>query len=229
MYRNLNLEDLQGEIWKDVDGYVGLYKVSNFGRIKSICLNRFDKNGKKYNKKPIIMKQSFTSTGYLMVNLKKKFFKVHRLVAIAFLENTENKKHINHKDCNPLNNNVENLEWVTPKENVIHALENYRRKNVAYFTVEEKENICNLYKSGKTMKDLAKQFNCKKTSICRILRVNNIKKEKYVNYKTKYNINVKQLKEMFDKGIPNKEIIKHFNCSKDIITTRKYQYKKGEF
>ena len=73
------------------------------------------------------MKPSLTTTGYYKVDLRKdgkrKSMKAHRLVAMAFIPNPEDKPHINHIDGNPLNNNVENLEWCTPRENVIHALE----------------------------------------------------------------------------------------------------------
>lgn len=108
---------IKGEIWKDVVGYEGLYKVSNFGRIKS-CPLRSNHNGELIMKNQII-------TGYKVVSLcknnKMKLVKVHRLVAIAFIDNPDNKPQVNHIDGNKLNNNVDNLEWVTAQENSLHA------------------------------------------------------------------------------------------------------------
>lgn len=103
------------EIWKDIEGYEGLYQVSNKGRIKSFK--------KKFGTQPTetIMKQTATWCGYIRIKLIKDNKgwtpMVHRLVAKAFIPNPENKPVINHKDGNRANNDVENLEWVTYKEN----------------------------------------------------------------------------------------------------------------
>lgn len=117
--------EINGEIWKDVVGYEGLYKVSNFGRIKSFPL-RSNHNGELIMKNQII-------TGYKVVSLcknnKMKLVKVHRLVAIAFIDNPDNKPQVNHIDGNKLNNNVDNLEWVTAQENSIHAFRTGLRNN----------------------------------------------------------------------------------------------------
>lgn len=112
------------EIWKDIDGYNGLYQVSNLGNVKSI--ERFRTNGKGwFIQKPRILKTG-KRNGYLIVNLCKdgvvKTFKVHRLVATHFIPNPENKPEIDHIDINPLNNRVENLRWVTHKENMNNPL-----------------------------------------------------------------------------------------------------------
>lgn len=103
------------EIWKDIIGYEGLYQVSNLGRVKSLaklCGHR--------PKKETIVKQN-DLRGYKRVTLCKnnllKKYQVHRLVAIAFIDNPLNKPCINHKDENKANNNVDNLEWVSCKEN----------------------------------------------------------------------------------------------------------------
>lgn len=108
---------MQQEIWKDIPGYLGLYKVSNLGNV--IGTKRKGTNGAP-------LKQHVSKAGYYYIHLYKngvgKPFKIHRLVAITFIPNPENKSQINHKDGNKLNNNVENLEWATPKENTQHAL-----------------------------------------------------------------------------------------------------------
>ena len=97
------------EEWRMVVGYEGLYEVSNFGNVRS---------------KRKILKQT-NYNGYQCVCLSKesnrKIHKVHRLVAIAFIPNEENKREVNHIDEDKTNNHVSNLEWVTPKENINHG------------------------------------------------------------------------------------------------------------
>lgn len=99
------------EIWKDIEGYEGLYQVSNYGRVKSL---RFGKEK--------ILKARDEGHGYFQVGLfkdgKQVFKRVHRLVAEAFLPNPNNYKEINHKDEDKSSNIVENLEWCDRKYNV---------------------------------------------------------------------------------------------------------------
>lgn len=115
------------EIWKDVKGYEGIYQVSNKGRIKSLSRYERGRNGKPCFRKEKILKGQVSQYGYRRIQLfkdsKVKFPGVHRVVAEAFIPNPENKPQVNHKDGNKLNNNVENLEWVTQSENMKHALE----------------------------------------------------------------------------------------------------------
>lgn len=98
------------EVWKDIKGYEGLYQVSNFGKIKS---------------KRKILKQFINHKGYFIIQLSKrnisKTYIVHRLIAEAFIPNTENKPQVNHKDGNKQNNCIDNLEWCTNNENKAHA------------------------------------------------------------------------------------------------------------
>lgn len=117
------------EIWKDIKGYEELYQVSNFGRIKRISY--LHGKSKKYIKKEKIKKAVITIQGYLQVGLSNnglKHIKVHRLVAETFIPNPNNLPQINHKDGNKQNNNVDNLEWCTCSENIIHAFKNNLKK-----------------------------------------------------------------------------------------------------
>lgn len=99
------------EIWKDVKGYEGLYKISNNGRVFSFHHN---KNGRE-------LTYSLSNSGYYLVGLydgKQKRVYIHRLVAEHFIPNPNNLPQVNHKDENKLNNEAVNLEWVTRKQNI---------------------------------------------------------------------------------------------------------------
>ena len=108
------------EIWKSIDGYEGLYEISDHGNVKSL-------------RKNIIMKP-FDNKGYLRIGLykngevEKKL--VHVLVAEHFVSERPNgQSQVNHKDLNKMNNHYDNLEWVSGKENVNHCLENMNGKS----------------------------------------------------------------------------------------------------
>lgn len=102
------------EIYKDIQGYENLYKVSNYGNIKSLF---------KGEDKAIVLKTSIV-LGYVSCGLwsggKGKMIKNHRIVAQAFIPNPNNLPEVNHIDGNKLNNHVSNLEWCTSRENTSH-------------------------------------------------------------------------------------------------------------
>lgn len=113
------------EEWKDVVGFEGRYKVSSFGKVKSLKYEGHD--GEKE------LKQSTDRLGYKVVYLydnsgKRKFKLVHRLVAQAFIENPNNYGEVNHIDGNPSNNEICNLEWCNRSQNIVHASKVLGRK-----------------------------------------------------------------------------------------------------
>jgi hypothetical protein len=116
------------EIWKDIPGYEGLYQVSNLGRVKSLPKWTKTKGGALQLRKEKYLNSYISSTGYYRVHLSKdgisKQKTIHTIMSICFIPNTENKPCINHKNGIKTDNSIENLEWVTIRENTIHAYEN---------------------------------------------------------------------------------------------------------
>lgn len=119
------------EIWKDIPGYEGLYQVSNCGNVRSLDRIIKCKNGKIRGYPGVLLKQDSTKDGHKRCRLCNqgcdKHFFVHRLVASAFIENPNNFPIVNHKDENPSNNSVNNLEWCTGKYNVNYGTSIERR------------------------------------------------------------------------------------------------------
>lgn len=156
------------EIWRDIDGYDGLYQVSNFGRVKSF----------KY-KTPRILKLTPYPNGYLRVDLHYngavKSASVHRLVAEAFIPNPDGKPEVNHINGDKTDNHVENLEWATRTENVQHALmsgltkQNGEDSSCAKLTNEQARFIRE-NPDGLTCTELARMFKVGEQTISRIQR-----------------------------------------------------------
>ena len=132
------------EIWKDIEGYEGLYKVSNLGRVKSFS-NRYQSKFMRNNGGIMKLKNS---QGYCLVvlyssNHSRKTFMVHRLVAVAFVKNDspQEKTFVNHKDENGTNNRFDNLEWCTHKYNINYGTRSKRSairqsKKVAKYSLD---------------------------------------------------------------------------------------------
>ena len=156
------------EIWKDVVGYEGHYQVSNLGNVKSLHY--------KHQNFPQVLKPKISYDGYLRVNLAKdgtvKTINIHLLVAKHFIPNPDNKPQINHINGDKNNNSVSNLEWVTGKENIRHAIDtglrkienhkylkgggHYASKGVLQYDLEG-----NLIKKWNCQSDIAREYNCR--------------------------------------------------------------------
>jgi len=121
------------EVWKDIKGYEGLYQVSNLGNIKTLDRYFTNRWGSETFKPSRIIPQRLDKKGYsrMSVGFKGKLYtwQVHRLVATAFINNPNNKPCVNHIDFNTSNNKLENLEWVTYSENILHSQKSGRRNN----------------------------------------------------------------------------------------------------
>ena len=121
---------MENEIWKDIKGFEGIYQISNQGRVRSLDRVVIFKNGASRKYKGQILSKMISKYGYervdLRMNGKHKIYSVHRLVAEAFIPNPEGKETVNHKDENKQNNCVDNLEWMTIKENSNYGTRNMR-------------------------------------------------------------------------------------------------------
>lgn len=151
------------EIWKDIEGFEGLYQVSNKGRIKSLSRTTSGKKHGIHKLKEKILKPSKCGK-YYQIYLRKdgnnKRFYIHRLVGKAFLECLNDNLDINHKDGNPSNNKVDNLEWVTRSQNIKHSYEVLKRvKNTEGFN-EYREKHKRKINQYDLKGNFIKQWNC---------------------------------------------------------------------
>lgn len=168
------------EQWKDIQGYEGLYQVSNLGNVKS--LKRKTLNNKCY--KDRILKYSLDGKKYSCVTLCKdgKGYtkKIHILVASAFIPNPDNKPQVNHKDGNKQNNCVSNLEWCTQIENMQHALKNKLKPTKSILQCDLEGNVI---KEWDCIRGCARQLNIPNQHIIRCAK--GIRKTAH-GYKWKY-------------------------------------------
>lgn len=158
------------EIWKDIEGYEGLYQISSLGNIKSLNYNR-----QKESK--LLKKYINPYNNYTQIRLNKKgvgkTFRVHKLVAKAFIPNPENKPQINHKDGNKSNNKIDNLEWCTQSENLKHASRILKKvfwKNIYDIHLRNKVKVIRsdgkIYNSIKEAKKDINKSNAHITEVC---------------------------------------------------------------
>lgn len=119
------------EIWKDIEDYEGYYQISNYGRLRSLDRIVIHSNGKVRKYKGTVIKLANDKNGYRFTHLykngKPKQVRIHRLVATYFIPNPDNLPIVNHKDENPKNNYVDNLEWCDYKYNTNYGTAPQRR------------------------------------------------------------------------------------------------------
>lgn len=124
-------------VWKDISGYENIYQISNTGEVKRV--SSCDSRG--HLRKERVLKKQINGSGYYQVGLhkngKEKKYLIHQLVGKSFLKNPRNYTEINHKDENPKNNLVSNLEWCSRKYNVNYGNAQIKRINSRYKKEEE--------------------------------------------------------------------------------------------
>ena len=158
------------EEWRDIRGYEGLYQISNTGLVKSL-----------HSTKTIILVEYKDRDGYSLVGLHKggsqTTFRVHRLVATHFIPNVNNKPTVNHIDGNKSNNSLTNLNWMTDREQYIHAKSTGLRNDVGESNPSARLNdisvkeIVNLLKNTNyTQVEIASMFGVKRKAISEICR-----------------------------------------------------------
>lgn len=174
---------MEQEIWKDIIGHEGLYQISNLARIKSLSRIIVNKNG--FNKiiKERILSPVTMNIGYVAISLwrgnKDTKYTLHRLMAIHFIPNSENKKEVNHINGNRGDNNLLNLEWVTPSENMKHAMRTGKCKNFFQKGFNHKQSklsrekvlaIREMRKNGARLKEIGRIFDLTMDHVCRITK-----------------------------------------------------------
>lgn len=140
----------RAEIWKQIRGHPNHY-VSNLGGVKSIDHIVNDK-GRPSHRKGKIFHLTVSGNGYIRVVVEKKWYSVHRLVAMTFIPQIEGKNMVNHKNGIKTDNRVENLEWVTASENVKHA----HATGLNRMTAEGRKRLSDMHK-GMKLSDEAKR------------------------------------------------------------------------
>jgi hypothetical protein len=166
------------EIWKPIIGYEGYYEVSNLGNVRG--LDRYVNRGTAPVFVVGIKIKPKEHQGYLEVSLskdnKRSSYGIHRIVALAFIDNPKNKPQVNHIDGDKTNNQVSNLEWATLSEQQIHAFsiglqDNKGSKHPkAQLTEQDVIDIRTELENGTLGKDIAKLYNVSVDVISKIKR-----------------------------------------------------------
>jgi hypothetical protein len=123
------------EIWKDIEGFAGVYQVSNEGRIRGLERTITCTSGSERIIRERVIKTFTDGRGYLQVGgaiAKKHLYLVHRIVALTFIPNPDRLPEVNHLDGNKHNNHVSNLEWTTRSKQMLHAYATGLREKYCY-------------------------------------------------------------------------------------------------
>lgn len=180
------------EEWRKIVGYEGLYEVSSLGRVRS--LDRYVKTcyGSYRLHKGKILSPGIRPDGYLVVSLQYRMFRVHRLVAQAFIPNPDNLPQVNHLDEDKSNNRVENLEWCDAKYNNNYGTARIRAKETAikngYCTGLSKEEYRKKYyqENNDKIKEYRKEYSQKYYQENKDKIKDNVRSY-YQNHKKEYN------------------------------------------
>ena len=146
------------EIWKDIPNYEGQYQVSNLGNVRSLQFRNGTCTINRIRTLKIKTSGKYNHTK-LFKNGKGKNYTIHRLVAITFIPNPNNYKYVNHKDENPRNNKVDNLEWCTMQYNNVYG--NRIAKSVKKQSIKINQydlNNC-FIKTWNSMNDAIRYYN----------------------------------------------------------------------
>ena len=190
------------EIWVDIEGYEGLYQVSNQGRVRSLDREVIRNNGIKQKINGCILTPYKNDDGYLCINLynkgKRKEYKIHRLVAINFVEGWFEGAEVDHIDTDRQNNAWTNLKWVTHKDNCNNETtkENYRKSKIGKKLSKEEIEKLRISRLG-----------CKHTEETK-QKISDNKKGKYIGKDNHGSKKVVQL-------TLDKKIIKIWDCMTD--------------
>lgn len=162
------------EIWKDITNFEGLYQASSIGNIRSLPKKHNLKNGYNYMQKEKILKPYKNKNGYLQITLNKNGKKlkkqIHWLVATTFIDNPNNYKETNHKDENPLNNEVSNLEWCTHKYNCNYGNRNEKIHKSQRMKINQYDLDDNFIKTWNSQLDIQNELNIPQANISAVIR-----------------------------------------------------------
>ena len=163
------VESVINEVWKDIEGYEGIYKISNTGKVKSLA-----RSGSGACNKDVILKDFNNGKNYRYISLtsnnKRKNHFIHRLIAYHFIPNPENKPHVNHINGIKGDNRLENLEWATLSENMLHAVKTgLLSAPNSKLNKEIVNEIRQLFKNGLSRKELAIKYKISLANVHRII------------------------------------------------------------
>lgn len=182
-YRSL-AETTFDEVWKDIDGFRGIYQVSNAGRVRSIT-----RKVHNYMKPGRYLKQYKKPNDYLQIGLVSpdgqvfKHVYVHRLVAQSFIPNPNNYSQINHKNFDKEDNRAENLEWVSPTQNILHfrqgelarKYDEKKQRKLAtkslQYILDHKDAVIKRYLEGHSIKEVSDYVGIGRDRVSDILKI----------------------------------------------------------